>query len=123
LILSIDNITVSNHLEDDEYELADKKLKPATGFADYGITITTGFSRYEFLQENGASVALKMYQDIAKKIYLNGIICTLIRQQSMYVLMPRLYLYLRHSTVIKERIRYVIHTSALNYLVTSTKTS
>lgn len=63
-ILSIPNIAVSNHCEDDEYELADEKLKPATGMADYGVTLTTGFSRYEFLQNGEASVALKMYRDI-----------------------------------------------------------
>ncbi len=63
-ILSIPNIVVSNHCEDDEYELADKKLKPATALADYGVTLTTGFSRYEFLQDGEASVALKMYRDI-----------------------------------------------------------
>jgi hypothetical protein len=63
-ILSIPNIVVSTHCEDDEYELADEKLKSATGFADYGVTLTTGFSRYEFLQEGEASVALKMYRDI-----------------------------------------------------------
>jgi hypothetical protein len=63
-ILSIPNIVVSTHSEGDDYELADKALKPKTALADYGVTLTTGFSRYEFLQDGGASVALRMYRDI-----------------------------------------------------------
>jgi hypothetical protein len=64
LLCSMKNIVVSNHANYGDYELADERLKPITGMADYGITLTTGFSRYEFLQDDEPSVALKMYRDI-----------------------------------------------------------
>lgn len=63
-LLHLKNIAVSTHKSYDEYELADERLKPITGYADYGVTLTTGFSRYEFLQEEGPSVALKMYREL-----------------------------------------------------------
>lgn len=65
-IRSLKNIVVSTHIagDDFDYELADEKLKPVVGLADYGMTRTTGFSRYAFMHDNCASVPLKMYQDI-----------------------------------------------------------
>jgi hypothetical protein len=55
------NFVISRHHDE---QLADPRLAKVAAYADYGVTITTGFSRYEMRQNDGPSVALKMYQDL-----------------------------------------------------------
>lgn len=57
------NIVVSTHKEDDDYEIADRSLLDKAAYADYETTYFSGFTKYRYLQNDSASVALKMYQD------------------------------------------------------------
>jgi hypothetical protein len=70
------NFAISRHKNE---QLSDPRLAKVAAYSDYGVTITTGFSRYEMLQDKGPSVALKMYQDLnghnitrQGPIYLDG---------------------------------------------------
>jgi hypothetical protein len=55
------NFCISTHSDS---EIADNRLVNVSAYADYGMTLTTGFSRYELLQNNGRSVALRMYNTL-----------------------------------------------------------
>jgi hypothetical protein len=55
------NFCISTHKDS---EIADSRLINVAAYSDYGMTLTTGFSRYELLQNNGYSVALKMYNTL-----------------------------------------------------------
>jgi hypothetical protein len=61
LMRDMPHFCISTH---SDIEIADKGLQKVAAFADYGITLTTGFSRYEMLQNSGESVALAMYRDL-----------------------------------------------------------
>jgi hypothetical protein len=58
------NTLVANHAG---MEIEDSSLLAKSAIADYGVTIFTGFARYEYLQDAGQSVALRMYMDIDKR--------------------------------------------------------
>jgi hypothetical protein len=58
------NTLVANHAG---MEIEDSSLLVKSAIADYGVTIFTGFARYEYLQDAGASVALRMYMDMDKR--------------------------------------------------------
>jgi hypothetical protein len=55
---------VANHAG---MELEDSTLFVKSAIADYGVTIFTGFARYEYMQNAGVSVALRMYMDMDKR--------------------------------------------------------
>ncbi|MBO4488614.1 MAG: hypothetical protein J5741_03025 [Bacteroidales bacterium] len=49
------------HREGEESEFIDSSLRAKMAYADYRSTIFSGFSRYEYLQDNQQSVALRMW--------------------------------------------------------------
>ncbi len=61
LMAQMPRFSVSTHTD---VTLADPRLAKVAGYADYGTTLTTGFSRYQLLQNDKPSVALKMYREI-----------------------------------------------------------
>jgi hypothetical protein len=61
LMAQMPRFSISTHAD---VVLADSRLAKVAGYADYGTTLTTGFSRYQLLQNDKPSVALKMYQEI-----------------------------------------------------------
>lgn len=61
-INSIPNILISDHREVDGYTLYDESLNEKTGMADYRSNMFSGFSRYEYIQEDKESMALKAHR-------------------------------------------------------------
>lgn len=61
LMEQMPRFVISTHAD---ITLADPRLAKVAGYADYGTTLTTGFSRYQLLQDDMPSVALKMYQEM-----------------------------------------------------------
>jgi hypothetical protein len=57
------NTLVANH---GGMVMEDSSLLAKSAIADYGATIFTGIARYEYRQDAGTSVALRMYQDMDK---------------------------------------------------------
>ncbi len=63
-IKSMPRLAISTHTKDGGYEIADPGLREKSGYADYRSTYFSGFTRYDFLQNDSLSVALKMYREI-----------------------------------------------------------
>lgn len=61
LMAQMPRFSISTH---SDMTLADPRLAKVAGYADYGTTLTAGFSRYQLLQHDQPSVALKMYQEM-----------------------------------------------------------
>lgn len=77
LIASMPRIVVSTHRRTDDYEFVGGPLSTKVAYADYRTTFLSGFSRYEFLQNGCASVALQMYRDLCGgDIERHGIVYT-----------------------------------------------
>lgn len=77
-IAKMNNIVVAHHFESpnennkstvfNKFEIADSILMSKIAYNDYHTTIfSSSFTRYQYLQENRISVALRMYQDINGK--------------------------------------------------------
>lgn len=67
-ILTMPNTFAVKHWDYNERQdapLIDERLLDQAGYADYsGSIFNSSFSRYEFLQHNGSSAALRLYNDI-----------------------------------------------------------
>ena len=57
------DFVLSHHGASSRYTIADESLLPQAALADYKFTPLTGFTRYQYLQKEGASVALRMFRD------------------------------------------------------------
>ena len=63
-ILDLPRLVIANHAGNADYQIADERLLGKAALADYHSTLFTGFTRYNYLQKAGPSVALKMYEDL-----------------------------------------------------------
>ena len=61
---SMPRLVFAHHREINGYELADSSLLTKAGLADYRSNMFSGFSRYEFLQGDEESVALRIYREL-----------------------------------------------------------
>lgn len=64
LIKEMPRLVIATHRGNGGYEIIDSSLLDKSAYADYRGSIFSGFTRYEFLQDGGRSVALQMYYDI-----------------------------------------------------------
>lgn len=66
-ILSMPRLVISHHGPAHGYVIADSALLPKAALADFKSTYFSGFSAYEYLQGDSASVALRIYRDLDGK--------------------------------------------------------
>lgn len=73
-IASMNKVVCVNHYDD--FEIADSLLLPKAAYNDYYTTVfSSNFTRYQYLQDNRPSVALRMYQEIdGKNVERSGIL-------------------------------------------------
>lgn len=57
-------LVLATHSTRTGFCIADTSLLPRAGMADYHTTAWGGFTRYEFMQEEGPSMALKMFEEL-----------------------------------------------------------
>ena len=58
------DFVLSHHDATSRYSIADDSLLPHAALADYKFTPLTGFTRYQYLQKGGESVALRLFRDL-----------------------------------------------------------
>ncbi len=63
-ILSMRDLVISGHSWESGYQIADSNLLKKSAFADYKSTYFSGFTKFEYLQNDTASVALRLYRNI-----------------------------------------------------------
>lgn len=64
VIEQMPRLVISNHQAGGNYRIADSALLAKAALADYRMTAFNGFTRYQYLQRGGESVALRMYREM-----------------------------------------------------------
>ena len=64
VIEQMPRLVISNHQAGGNYRIADSALLAKAALADYRMTAFNGFTRYQYLQRGGDSVALRMYREM-----------------------------------------------------------
>jgi len=74
-ISSMRNVSVSAHRQSEGFEVADTVLRNKLVMSDYRFLASSGFSRYEYIQDGAESAGLRMYRELqGKTVRKNGLI-------------------------------------------------